>query len=123
MNFSHEEVYELAVQISREPREEKAFCLEIDGLSLQTGANCSDQPHELFVNPSGEELLIVRKICAACPVNIACLVFGLKFATGQHDEKDIYGGATYDERVAIKAKYTNITELGSVSLLQFVTAA
>lgn len=66
-------------------------------LAWTNEAACDGMDRELFFAESANEIRAAKKICAACPVAIPCLVYALEW-----DHADgIWGGTTGKERAGL----------------------
>lgn len=76
-----------------------------DPLSWQDGALCAQVDRAVFFPPKGYVADDARRICAACPVQPACLDYALEleYAPGQEGVQGIWAGLDEDERGAERA--------------------
>ena len=85
-----------------------------DAHDWRHSALCRDTSPEMFfpvgtTGPAVDQIAAAKRICEECPVTTECLEFAV--LTGQ--ESGIWGGATEDERRAIRrANQPTVTRVG-----------
>jgi WhiB family redox-sensing transcriptional regulator len=67
-------------------------------------ALCRQVGSETFFVDDGESVAPARRICARCPVAEPCLNYALTTMTSATDVGGVYGGTTYTQRRALRAK-------------------
>jgi WhiB family redox-sensing transcriptional regulator len=70
---------------------------ELNGKPDLEGAECNPENAELFYSDVETEIAEAKSICAACPVQAACLEWAVAY-----EDDGIHGGATPQERGAMR---------------------